>query len=196
MNSIISLIGRKVFKNFYLCLIGLVILTVLVYKHVSTRDHNRISPKALAGLNVKDDHFKRDWHDYRKMHNDQFDQSRGAHGQPAELPKNADPQLVEAFFKEHGYNGVLSDKIPPHRSLPDIRPRECLMKKYLIDMPLVSIIIPVYNEHMSVIMRTIESVLQRAPSELIKEILIVDDGSSIGENMHIYLVIMSKYMNI
>lgn len=182
MNSIITFFGRKVFKNFYLCLIGIVILTILTYKQLLSKDRNRISPKALSGLNrINNDHYKRDWHDYRSMHNDQFDNSPGAHGQPAELLTNSNPKRVEEMFKDHGYNAVLSDRISPKRSLPDIRPKECMVKKYLIDLPHVSVIIPLYNEHISVVIRTIDSVVHRSPSELLKEIIIVDDGSTVGK---------------
>lgn len=182
MNSILTFFGRKVFKNFYLCLIGIVILTVLTYKQLSSRDHNRISPKALSGIDrMSNDHYKRDWHDYRSMHNDQFDKSLGARGQPAQLPANTNLEKVNAMFKDHGYNAILSDKISMSRSLPDIRPKECMVKKYLIDLPHVSIIVPLYNEHISVVMRTIASVVNRSPPELIKEIIIVDDGSTVGK---------------
>lgn len=54
----------------------------------------------------------------------------------------------------------------------------CRKLKYLDELPTVSVVIPFFNEHWTTLLRTIYSVLDRSPSELIVEIIIVDDAST------------------
>lgn len=54
----------------------------------------------------------------------------------------------------------------------------CRKLKYLDELPTVSVVVPFFNEHWSTLLRTIYSVLNRSPSELIVEIIIVDDAST------------------
>ncbi|XP_060581213.1 polypeptide N-acetylgalactosaminyltransferase 12-like [Ruditapes philippinarum] len=49
------------------------------------------------------------------------------------------------------------------------------------DLPAVSIIIPFRDERLSVLLRTIHSILQNTPSKLLAEIIIIDDGSETEE---------------
>lgn len=187
MYSIFSLIGRKLFKNFYLCLLVIILLTVFTYKTLKSRSRSHTDdvyqPQAIFSDSVIHGHMKRDWNDYRRMHNEELYEGLGAHGQPAVLTDEKDPKIGEVIYKLHGYNGALSDRISGKRSLPDIRPKECLAKKYLIDLPKASIILTLYNEHLSVLMRSIDSVFNRTPLELIKDFIIVDDGSTDGKSL-------------
>jgi polypeptide N-acetylgalactosaminyltransferase len=54
-------------------------------------------------------------------------------------------------------------------------------KKYLKDLPSVSVIVPFHNEHWTTLLRTAHSVVNRSPAHLLKEIILVDDFSSKGE---------------
>lgn len=54
----------------------------------------------------------------------------------------------------------------------------CAKIKYLSELPTVSVVVPFFNEHFSTLLRTVYSVLNRSPSELLMEIILVDDASN------------------
>lgn len=60
-------------------------------------------------------------------------------------------------------------------------PFRCKAKKYLKNLPTVSVIVPFHNEHWTTLLRTAISVVNRSPSHLLKEVILVDDFSSKGE---------------
>ena len=50
---------------------------------------------------------------------------------------------------------------------------------YPVNLPSASVIVCFYNEAWSVLLRTVHSVLDRSPANLIHEILLVDDNSDL-----------------
>ncbi|CAH8632965.1 unnamed protein product [Schistosoma guineensis] len=104
-------------------------------------------------------------------------QGPGENGQPVRL-SNSQKALSKRTLNFNGFNIFVSEKIKTDRSVKDIRYPNCKGALYSKQLPLVSIIIPVYEEHWETLIRTIVSVLNRSPLELIKEVILVDDGSS------------------
>ncbi|XP_037398486.1 probable polypeptide N-acetylgalactosaminyltransferase 8 [Pygocentrus nattereri] len=101
------------------------------------------------------------------------------------LFKNWHPDLseeeqreAEELFQRYGYNVFLSDKIPLERELPETRDHRCLTKEYPSDLPTISVILIYVDEALSVIKRAICSIINRTPSHLLKEIILVDDRST------------------
>ena len=88
-----------------------------------------------------------------------------------------DPNLVE-----YGFNKRRTIQIGTSRDVPDRRPKTCRSQDYYNDqithnLPDTSIIICFVNEEFFALMRTISSVVKASTSSLIREIILVDDGS-------------------
>ncbi|XP_068442628.1 probable polypeptide N-acetylgalactosaminyltransferase 8 [Clinocottus analis] len=85
---------------------------------------------------------------------------------------------AEALFQSYGYNAFLSDRLPLNREIPDTRPLRCADKKYPEDLPSISVILIYLDEALSIIKRAVRSIIDKTPSRLLKEIILVDDHSS------------------
>uniref|UniRef100_A0A8D1S2P9 Polypeptide N-acetylgalactosaminyltransferase n=2 Tax=Sus scrofa TaxID=9823 RepID=A0A8D1S2P9_PIG len=116
----------------------------------------------------------KDWHDKEAIRRDAQRVGNGEQGKPYPM---TDAERVDQAYRENGFNIYVSDKISLNRSLPDIRHPNCNSKRYLEMLPNTSIIIPFHNEGWSSLLRTVHSVLNRSPPELIAEIVLVDDFS-------------------
>uniref|UniRef100_H3BH33 Polypeptide N-acetylgalactosaminyltransferase n=1 Tax=Latimeria chalumnae TaxID=7897 RepID=H3BH33_LATCH len=117
---------------------------------------------------------RKDWHDYRTIGKDAERIGNGEQGKPFLM---TDADRVDQAYRENGFNIYVSDKISLNRSLTDIRHVNCKKKLYLEKLPNTSIIIPFHNEGWSSLLRTVHSILNRSPPELIAEIVLVDDFS-------------------
>jgi len=102
--------------------------------------------------------------------------SPGEMGKPVRIPKDKDEEMQEKF-KENQFNLMASDMISLNRSLPDVRLDGCRSKKYPPLLPTASIVIVFHNEAWTTLLRTIWSIINRSPRELVKEIILVDDAS-------------------
>lgn len=175
---------RKCGYNFVLTILVLILLLVVVnkksefnfeYFHSEPEPFFNGRPRNIDGLKI-------DWHDYKKMAEDAARVGLGEQGKIAMLDGTFDRDYVDDIISQNGYDGVLSDKISLNRSLTDFRHPDCKSMKYYAELPSVSVIIVFYDEHFSVVMRTVHSVISRSPAQLLKEIILVDDGSGKGIN--------------
>ncbi|VEN35240.1 unnamed protein product [Callosobruchus maculatus] len=100
----------------------------------------------------------------------------GENGDPAYLV-GIDAKEGEKALKKIALNSILSDRIPLDRKLRDPRNKKCRLFKYNPKLQ-ASVIVIFYNELLSVILRTVWSILLQTPKHLLKEIILVDDGST------------------
>ncbi|XP_041479152.1 polypeptide N-acetylgalactosaminyltransferase 4-like isoform X1 [Lytechinus variegatus] len=87
-------------------------------------------------------------------------------------------KVEETRYKKHSFNELVSSKISLHRTLMDGRYEECKNITYPHDLPMTSIIICFHNEAWSTLLRTVNSIIDRSPLRLIKEIILLDDAST------------------
>ncbi|XP_018610852.1 polypeptide N-acetylgalactosaminyltransferase 9-like [Scleropages formosus] len=88
------------------------------------------------------------------------------------------PHEVEGGkYEEYGYNAQLSDRISLDRIIPDYRPKKCKQISYPDVLPQISVVFIFVNEALSVILRSVHSVVNHTPAHLLKEIILVDDNS-------------------
>ncbi|EDO45829.1 predicted protein [Nematostella vectensis] len=103
----------------------------------------------------------------------------GGGGKPAFLESEENKKLAEKYFANHSFNWLLSDKISLDRTLDDVRSERCKAKHntYPAKLPTTSVIICFHKERLSVLLRTVHSVINRTPPELLAEVIVVDDFS-------------------
>lgn len=85
---------------------------------------------------------------------------------------------AQGLYEIYGYNVFLSNMLPLDRELPETRDSRCLTKMYPKDLPTISVILIYLNEALSIIKRAIRSIIDRTPTHLLKEIILVDDCST------------------
>ncbi|KAM7397641.1 hypothetical protein PAMA_005788 [Pampus argenteus] len=132
---------------------------------------NRMGKDTQVG---RDGTRRKDWHDYETIRREASRSGNGEQGKPFPL---TDSDRVDQAYRENGFNIYVSDRISLNRSVPDIRHQNCKQKLYAEKLPNTSIIIPFHNEGWSSLLRTVHSILNRSPPQLIAEIILVDDFS-------------------
>ncbi|EAA04096.4 AGAP006925-PA [Anopheles gambiae str. PEST] len=102
----------------------------------------------------------------------------GNNGEGVELTGDA-KEIGEKQLATIALNEELSEHLSYNRTPPDGRHPACKRKHYdLTGLPSTSVIIIFYNEPYSVLLRTVHSVLNTADGRLLREIILVDDGST------------------
>ncbi|XP_060521578.1 polypeptide N-acetylgalactosaminyltransferase 1-like [Cylas formicarius] len=116
---------------------------------------------------------------YDMLNKNNFDPrpEAGSMGNPVVVePK--DLLVMQQLFQINRFNLLASDRIPLNRTLPDVRRKKCRTKyDDYKTYPTTSVIIVFHNEAWSTLLRTVWSVVNRSPGELLEEIVLVDDAS-------------------
>ncbi|XP_058790277.1 polypeptide N-acetylgalactosaminyltransferase 35A-like isoform X2 [Phymastichus coffea] len=89
----------------------------------------------------------------------------------------------EEGYKNFAFNILVSDKLGLYRDVPDTRHTLCKNQTYSYDLPNASIIICFYNEHYTTLLRSLHSVINRTPQNLLHEIILINDFSD-SEDLH------------
>ncbi|CAH8468442.1 unnamed protein product [Schistosoma turkestanicum] len=124
----------------------------------------------------------------------------GDMGRPVVLPASLQAESKRTFYINE-FNLVASDLIGLHRNLDDFRHPSCRR-----DIPLdklipfkTSVIIVFHNEAWSALLRTVHSVLDRTPVQLLHEIILVDDASTqshLGNQLDSYISALNKPVRV
>lgn len=102
----------------------------------------------------------------------------GEHGTDVILTDSKEIAMNEVLYQKTGFSVVVSDKISINRSLPEVVHPDCQKFEYYAHLPAVSVIIIFHNEVKSVLLRTLSSIINRTPPELLHEVILVNDNST------------------
>ncbi|XP_064089608.1 putative polypeptide N-acetylgalactosaminyltransferase 9 isoform X5 [Macrobrachium nipponense] len=151
-------------------------------KEEVVRPEPKVEPKVVTTEGPHEIH-----HQDRVLLPPQEPNGPGEMGKPVVLPKDLDPEtkkLVDEGWKNNAFNQYVSDMISVHRTLPDPRDEWCKAPgRFLENLPETSVIVCFHNEAWSVLLRTVHSILDRSPSHLLREIILVDDNSDMPHLM-------------
>ncbi|XP_078481199.1 polypeptide N-acetylgalactosaminyltransferase-like 6 [Ciona intestinalis] len=146
------------------------------------------SPQFLLDSNTKID-----WHNPNAVYQDRKRIGPGELGVAVHLSTE---ERSRNAYSENGFNILVSNRISLNRSLPDIRHKNCASRKYLAQLPDASIIIPFHNEGRTTLLRTIHSIINRTPKILLREIILVDDCSTVDHLKSNLDQELSKYRQV
>lgn len=162
---------RKRLAKYFIIYSLIAFLTIYVISK-----YNKDSKKSTKS--VKSFEKCRDWHDFKFINEEKAREGFGEHGVAAFLTNPIEKLENEKKYNTTGCSVLISNKISVNRSIPDSRHAQCQTIKYPSQLPNVSVIIIFHNEVKSVLLRTIHSVINRTPAELLHEIILVNDKSS------------------
>ncbi|GAB6027895.1 hypothetical protein CHUAL_002111 [Chamberlinius hualienensis] len=93
------------------------------------------------------------------------------------VKSESDKKERDGGYKKFAFNVLVSNRLSLRRDLPDVRHPLCITKTYQTELPKASIVVCLYNEALTTLLRTIYSVLDRTPDYLLHEIVLIDDYS-------------------
>lgn len=103
----------------------------------------------------------------------------GENGAPIIMESPVEVKIANDSMKKWFMNVLACDRISLDRSIPDTRIPQCRNLTYNIDNLLTaSVVIIFHNEIWSALVRTVHSIVNRTPKQLLHEIILVDDAST------------------
>ncbi|KAJ8959716.1 hypothetical protein NQ318_021910 [Aromia moschata] len=188
---------RRCKKVFPVILFFATIVIVIIWRLFQIQIENEIHPRHIFRDNNQEEYIDKNGikvvvghyvgNPVHKIPNASYDMINKVNFNPKpEKGKNGVPVIVEPkdllvmqqLFQINRFNLLASDQIPLNRSLPDFRRKKCsTLYKDFVTYPRTSIIIVFHNEAWSTLLRTVWSVINSSPKELVEEIILVDDAS-------------------
>ncbi|XP_046594682.1 polypeptide N-acetylgalactosaminyltransferase 35A isoform X1 [Neodiprion lecontei] len=95
-------------------------------------------------------------------------------------------QKRDEGYKNYAFNVLVSDQLSLHREIPDTRHKLCQSLVYDKSLPNTSVVICFYNEHYMTLLRSVHSVFDQTPHDLLHEIILVNDWSD-DDTLHVKL---------
>eukprot|EP00052_Salpingoeca_macrocollata_P020730 m.174822 g.174822 ORF g.174822 m.174822 type:complete len:592 (+) comp21341_c1_seq1:116-1891(+) len=196
MDSLVTLvIGRRNDKYRIYVVTVLFMLAIVYLKRPDLADRAEVHVRRLSARMMQP-HYE-GAHAWRQ-HGILGRRSDGTAGwEPGEKPPT--PHTQEEWTRELKDNGFffrLSESLPLDRNVTDFRHAECKQQIYdLKTLPRTSVIFVFANEAFSTLMRSVHSVLNRTPPELLEEIILVDDASTkawLGRPLEDYIKLLPK----
>lgn len=158
-------------------LVSLILAAIVFTSKTSRSDHNRrlkekelFPPLPVFRTNRTLGNFEPSLRERRNV------KGPGEGGVAYTVPEKDKERAAESY-SQYGMNMVVSDHISPNRSIPDMRLEECRYWDYPEDLPTTSVVVVFHNEGLSVVVRTVHSVVNRSPRQFLKEVVLVDDFS-------------------
>ncbi|KAF7256517.1 hypothetical protein EG68_06413 [Paragonimus skrjabini miyazakii] len=87
-------------------------------------------------------------------------------------------EQYDSGWTNHAFNQFASDRISVRRHIADVREGLCRSPSFSSNLPPTAVIICFHNECWSTLLRSVHSVLDTTPENLLKEIILVDDYST------------------
>ena len=113
---------------------------------------------------------------------------------PPPHPKTRDD--MDRELSGNGFFYRLTESLPLDRNVTDFRHPECAQVQYNYNsLPRASVIFVFANEAFSTLLRSVHSVLNRTPPQLLEEIILVDDASNkpwLGKKLEDYVKLLPK----
>nr|CAD7405975.1 unnamed protein product [Timema cristinae] len=112
------------------------------------------------------------------------------------MVKTPEDQLVrEEGYKTHAFNVLEHNLSLRMDNLQPMKRLKCKTVTYPEQLPMASIVVCFYNEHFNTLMRTVHSVVDRTPPNLLHEVILIDDFSDIdGLHEEIKTYIAANFM--
>ncbi|XP_033731925.1 inactive polypeptide N-acetylgalactosaminyltransferase-like protein 5 [Pecten maximus] len=115
----------------------------------------------------------------------------------ATLLKEIVSRNVESTRQISQINNTVNEMTPVGRRIPDTRHKDCIGLTYpdVATMPTVSLVIIFHNEPLQLILRNVHSILDKTPSHLVHEIILVDDKSTLTylkDDLDLYVSYLPK----
>lgn len=162
---------KKIYARCIFILIIIVCLVIIISQYLPKDTYNNSYTLSRVSSNLSQI-FEKKLRDYERR----IIPNLGDNGEAAFLD-GTDAKEGEKALKKFALNTVLSDRMPLNRKLRDPRNKKC--KDFTYNPKLkASVIVIFYNELLSVVLRTVWSVILQTPSELLEEIILVDDAST------------------